>query len=51
MFYETNPIPVKTAARLMGLPSGDLRLPLTDMEESNFKKLKEDLKRFSLWEG
>ena len=51
MFYETNPIPVKTAARLMGLPSGDLRLPLTDMEGSNFKKLKEDLKRFSLWEG
>lgn len=51
MFYETNPIPVKTAVRLMGLPAGPLRLPLTDMEESNLKKLKEDLKRFGLWEG
>ena len=49
MFYETNPIPVKTAARIMGLPSGILRLPLTDMEENSLKKLKEDLKTFGLW--
>ncbi len=48
MFYETNPIPVKTAARLMGLPSGTLRLPLSDMEENNFKKLEGDLKRFGI---
>ncbi|MBP8717664.1 MAG: 4-hydroxy-tetrahydrodipicolinate synthase [Candidatus Atribacteria bacterium] len=51
MFYETNPIPVKTAARLMGLPAGSLRLPLVDMEDHNFRKLKEDLKKFGLWEG
>ncbi len=51
MFYETNPIPVKTAARLMGLPAGSLRLPLVAMEENNFRKLKEDLKKFGLWEG
>ena len=51
MFYETNPIPVKTAARLMGLPSGTLRLPLSDMEENNFKMLEGDLKRFGLLEG
>jgi 4-hydroxy-tetrahydrodipicolinate synthase len=51
MFYETNPIPVKTAARLMGMPSGTLRLPLSDMEENNFKKLERDLKRFGLLEG
>jgi 4-hydroxy-tetrahydrodipicolinate synthase len=51
MFYETNPIPVKTAARLMGLPAGKLRLPLVDMEENNLRKLKEDLKKFGLWEG
>lgn len=48
MFYETNPIPVKTAARLLGLPAGNLRLPLVDMDESNLKKLKEDLKKFGL---
>lgn len=50
MFYETNPIPVKTAVRLMGLPAGALRLPLTDLEESNLKKLQEDLKKFRLIE-
>ncbi|MBC7321237.1 dihydrodipicolinate synthase family protein, partial [bacterium] len=48
MFYETNPIPVKAAARLIGLPAGNLRLPLVDMEENNLRKLKEDLKRFGL---
>ena len=51
MFYETNPIPVKTAARLMGFPSGALRLPMSDMEESNFERLRGDLKRFGLLEG
>jgi len=51
MFYETNPIPVKTSARLMGLPSGDLRLPLTPMSENNLAKLKADLIKFGLLEG
>ena len=50
LFTEVNPIPVKTAASLIGLPAGDLRLPLVNMEENNFKKLKEDLKRFGLLE-
>lgn len=51
MFYETNPIPVKTSARLMGLPSGDLRLPLSPMSTSNLAKLKIDLIKFGLLEG
>ena len=50
MFYETNPIPVKNAARLMGLPSGKLRLPLIDMGEDHLSKLRNDLKRFKLLE-
>ena len=50
MFYETNPIPVKTSARLMELPSGDLRLPLAPMSENNLAKLKEDLIKFGLLE-
>lgn len=50
MFYETNPIPVKTSARLMGLPSGDLRLPLSPMSENNLAKLKADLIKFGLLE-
>ena len=51
MFYETNPIPVKTSARLMGMPAGELRLPLTPMSESNLTKLKADLIKFGLLEG
>jgi len=50
MFYETNPIPVKTSARLMGLPSGDLRSPLCSMNEDNLTKLKSDLVKFRLLE-
>jgi 4-hydroxy-tetrahydrodipicolinate synthase len=51
MFYETNPIPVKTAARLMGLPAGNLRLPMVDMEDSHFQQLKKDLEEHKLLEG
>ena len=51
MFYETNPIPVKTSVRLMGLPAGNLRLPLTSMSDDNLVKLKADLVKFNLLEG
>jgi len=51
MFYETNPIPVKTSVRLMGLPAGNLRLPLTSMSDDNLAKLKSDLVKFNLLEG
>ena len=40
LFIETNPIPVKTAMRLAGIDSGIMRLPLTEMYESNLEKLK-----------
>ena len=50
MFYETNPIPVKTSVRLMGLPAGNLRLPLTSMSDDNLAKLKSDLVKFNLLE-
>jgi 4-hydroxy-tetrahydrodipicolinate synthase len=43
-FYETNPIPVKTAAALLGLCSDELRLPLWAMGEANKQKLVEALK-------
>jgi 4-hydroxy-tetrahydrodipicolinate synthase len=39
MFIETNPIPVKTAANIMKLPSGPLRLPLGPISEDNRQKL------------
>jgi 4-hydroxy-tetrahydrodipicolinate synthase len=48
MFYETNPIPVKTALSLMGLIEFEVRLPLWKMKESNLEKLKQVLKSYSL---
>lgn len=48
MFLETNPIPVKTAAALMGLCSPDLRLPLCAMSDGNLRKLKEVLANYGL---
>lgn len=40
LFIETNPIPVKTAMRLLGKDSGIFRLPLTEMSEDNLIKLR-----------
>lgn len=48
MFYETNPIPVKTALHLMGKISGELRLPLTAMPEDRLDKLKEAMTEYGL---
>ncbi|KNZ43308.1 4-hydroxy-tetrahydrodipicolinate synthase [Acetobacterium bakii] len=48
MFYETNPIPVKTAMGLMGLDTGEMRLPLIEMEDVNQEKLVADLKTYGL---
>ncbi len=48
MFIETNPIPVKKAAELLGLASGELRLPMCDMEEANYEKLKAALENYGL---
>ncbi len=44
LFVESNPVPVKTAMNLMGLPSGPLRQPLCDMKEENLEILKKALK-------
>ena len=48
MFLETNPIPVKKAVELMGLASGDVRLPLVEISEDNLTKLKKALKDYKL---
>jgi 4-hydroxy-tetrahydrodipicolinate synthase len=39
MFIETNPIPVKTAAAMLGLCSDEMRLPLCALADGNRKKL------------
>jgi len=48
MFYETNPIPVKTALGMMGKCSPDLRLPLCPMSEPNREKLHRVVKEYGL---
>ena len=48
MFYETNPIPVKTALYLMGLIEEEFRLPLCKMSNTNKEKLKAVLKEMNL---
>jgi 4-hydroxy-tetrahydrodipicolinate synthase len=45
---ETNPMAVKEALALMGLPGGGLRLPLTRLSESNREVLKKLLKERKL---
>lgn len=40
IFLETNPIPIKTAMNIIGLPAGPCRLPLSEISKNNFEKLK-----------
>lgn len=47
-FYESNPIPVKTALHLMGKIEESLRLPLTKISKPNREKLKKVLKDLKL---
>lgn len=51
MFYETNPIPVKTSLALMGKIEGEMRLPLCPMAPANLDKLKAALKAYGLIKG
>ncbi|MCH5186752.1 MAG: 4-hydroxy-tetrahydrodipicolinate synthase [Oscillospiraceae bacterium] len=48
LFCEVNPIPVKTAMRLMGYEAGPLRLPLSEMSEANLEVLKTAMKNYGL---
>ncbi|NLC70734.1 MAG: 4-hydroxy-tetrahydrodipicolinate synthase [Desulfuromonadaceae bacterium] len=48
MFLEANPIPVKTAASLMGKCGSHLRLPLAPLTAANLDQLKAVMKRYRL---
>lgn len=48
LFSEVNPIPVKKAMNLMGMEVGNLRLPLTEMEEGNAAALREEMKKVGI---
>ncbi len=44
MFIETNPIPIKTAMKLAGMDTGELRLPMCEMSDDNCATLEKILK-------
>ncbi|SFP77846.1 4-hydroxy-tetrahydrodipicolinate synthase [Butyrivibrio proteoclasticus] len=48
LFSEVNPIPVKSALKMVGFAAGPLRLPLTEMEPENQEKLRAEMKKFGL---
>ena len=45
LFIEVNPVPIKTAMRILGYEVGNLRLPLGEMSEENREKLAASLKK------
>jgi 4-hydroxy-tetrahydrodipicolinate synthase len=45
----TNPIPIKTALKLLGRDSGELRLPMCPMDAASEGKLRETLQRYGLF--
>jgi len=48
MFIESNPVPVKTSAALMGKCLADVRLPLVGMGEATLEKLQKVLRKHDL---
>jgi 4-hydroxy-tetrahydrodipicolinate synthase len=44
----TNPIPVKGAMKLLGRDTGELRLPMTELEPKEFEQLRGTLSRYGL---
>jgi 4-hydroxy-tetrahydrodipicolinate synthase len=48
LFLETNPAPVKTALKLLGRGTGEVRLPLCEMAAANVEKLAAALKACGL---
>jgi 4-hydroxy-tetrahydrodipicolinate synthase len=48
MFYETNPAPVKTALKLMGKITGEVRQPLCPLSAGNADKLRQVMQGYGL---
>ncbi|MBR4003659.1 MAG: 4-hydroxy-tetrahydrodipicolinate synthase [Clostridia bacterium] len=48
LFIEVNPIPVKYAAEVMNLCGGEIRMPLTELEDKNKEVVKESLKNYGV---
>ena len=48
LFCEVNPIPVKKATELMGLTTGKVRMPLSEMDPANAEKLAKAMKEYGI---
>ena len=48
MFYETNPVPVKAAVKVMGKITGEVRQPLCPLAPQNEEKLRQVMQKYGL---
>ena len=48
MFCDVNPIPIKAAMNLIGFDCGECRMPLVEMNDANFEKLKACMEKYGL---
>ncbi len=48
MFFETNPVPAKTALKLLGKINGEVRLPLCAMSPANEERLRLVMSQYGL---
>ena len=48
MFFETNPTPAKTALKMMGKITGEVRQPLCPMSEANENRLRQVMQKYGL---
>jgi 4-hydroxy-tetrahydrodipicolinate synthase len=48
VFMEVNPIPIKAALHMMGMIGYEYRLPMCQMDDGNFAKLKEVVRSYDL---
>jgi 4-hydroxy-tetrahydrodipicolinate synthase len=48
MFYETNPTPAKTALKMMGKITGEVRQPLCPLSPANEDKLRQVVQKYGL---
>jgi 4-hydroxy-tetrahydrodipicolinate synthase len=48
MFFETNPAPAKTALKMMGKITGEVRQPLCPMSPQNEERLRQVLQKYGL---
>jgi len=48
MFYETNPAPVKTALKMMGQITGEVRQPLCPLSQANETRLRQVMQGYGL---